>query len=130
MPKKPSTKLALVPSQPADDGVRPPPHLRELGLTLWRDVTESYLFDDPASYTILGLACGALDRAEALRAQIDADGEMIRGKFGVKSNPLLRDELQNRALCARLLGQLGLDLEPIRSGPQSRRGHHRTAPSR
>jgi hypothetical protein len=33
----------------------------------------------------------------------------------VRSHPLLRDELQNRALTARLLGKLGLDLEPVHS---------------
>jgi hypothetical protein len=33
----------------------------------------------------------------------------------VRSHPLLRDELQNRALAARLLGKLGLDLEPVAS---------------
>ena len=43
------------------------------------------------------------------------DCPRARTKTGTRSHPLLRDELNNRALTARLIGRLGLDLEPVRS---------------
>jgi hypothetical protein len=112
--RRPLRSFPVVSRQPVETGVRPPPQLRPLGLALWRDVVETYEFSDPGSYTILGLACQALDRADAIRKQIDKHGEMLTTETGVRANPLLRDEYQNRGLCARLLGQLGLDLEPVK----------------
>ena len=86
-------------------------------MALLRAVVANYEFADPGSIEILYQACAASDRAERCRAIIDADGEMIRTKGGTRSHPLLRDELNNRALTARLIGRLGMDLEPLRSGP-------------
>jgi hypothetical protein len=40
---------------------------------------------------------------------------MIKAKTGLRSNPLLRDELQNRAFLVRALARLGMDLEPVRA---------------
>ena len=71
--------------------------------------------NDPGSVEILFQACASADRAERCRAIIDQDGELVRTKAGTRSHPLLRDELNNRALTARLIGRLGLDLEPVRS---------------
>jgi len=64
---------------------------------------------------MLAQACGALDRAESCRAHISRDGEVLRSKAGVRANPLLRDELNNRAFVVKTLRQLGLDSEPIRT---------------
>jgi hypothetical protein len=62
---------------------------------------------------VLSQACFAASRADRCRAIIDRDGELLRAGKAVRSHPLLRDKLQNRALAARLLGKLGLDLEPV-----------------
>ena len=106
----------MVAPVPAPEHPAPPGKLGETGLALWRSVVESYEFSDPGSTQILFQACRSADRAEACREIIDTDGELVRTKTGARSHPLLRDELNNRALCARLLGKLGLDLEPLRSG--------------
>ena len=117
MPRKPTApKLSVVAPVPAPEHPAPPGKLGETGLALWRSVVESYEFSDPGSTQILFQACRSADRAEACREIIDTDGELVRTKTGARSHPLLRDELNNRALCARLLGKLGLDLEPLRSG--------------
>jgi hypothetical protein len=85
---------------------------------LWIEVTAIFEFDDPGSYEVLAQACAARSRAERCRAIIDEQGEMVRLKGGViRANPLLRDELANRAFTVRALSKLGLDLQPIRSGP-------------
>nr|WP_210328497.1 hypothetical protein [Mesorhizobium amorphae] len=51
-------------------------------------------------------------------AQIDADGAVLRVKGGgLKDHPALKHEIAARSLCIRTLARLGLDLEPLRSGP-------------
>ena len=110
MPRKPTTpRLSVVAPGTAPEHPDPPGKLGETGLALWRSVVENYAFGDPGSIEILFQACRSADRAEACREIIDTDGEMIRTKAGMRSHPLLRDELDNRALCG-LLGKLGLDL--------------------
>ena len=116
MPRKPTApKLSVVAAAPAPVHPDPPGKLGETGLALWRSVVTSYAFDDPGSVEILFQACASADRAERCRAIIDQDGELVRTKTGTRSHPLLRDELNNRALTARLISRLGLDLEPVRS---------------
>jgi hypothetical protein len=117
MPKSPATKLAVVGAQPAGTVPPPPGTLGSFGLDLWRSVVTAYEFSDAGSYQVLYQACAACDRAESCRAQIDQDGEMLRVGKTVRSHPLLRDELANRAFLCRALARLGLDLEPVRSGP-------------
>ena len=89
----------------------PPDGLDAVGEHLWRKVTGTYVFDDPGSYVVLEEACRARQRAARCAKLIDRDGELFEGN---KAHPLLRDELQNRALACRLLSRLGLDLEPIK----------------
>ena len=57
----------------------------------------------------------ALDRAESLSAAIAEDGQTIRTRTSVRVHPGLRDELANRALVARLLSKLGINVEPVKS---------------
>jgi hypothetical protein len=117
MPKRTPPKLEAVPMPPTAHTV-PPPHLDETGAALWREVTSIFEFDDPASYQVLAQACAACSRAEKCRQIIDDEGEMLRLKNGItRAHPLLRDELANRAFCVRALSKLGLDLQPLRSGP-------------
>jgi hypothetical protein len=116
-PRSGSPKLAVVPPQSLAQVPNPPGKLSGAGMTLWRSVLEAYQFDDAASYMVLYQSCAAVERAERCRQIIDDDGEMLRVGKSVRSHPLLRDEVANRALACRLLSKLGLDLEPLRSGP-------------
>ena len=109
-------KLSLVPpSDPSQPG--PPRPLGKHGMALWRSVHAEYLLTDAGGTELLCGACQALDRAEACRAQIDKDGELLRWKGGVREHPLMKAELANRAFVSRSIARLGLDVEALRSGP-------------
>ena len=69
---------------------------------------------DAAGLEMLCSACAALDRAEACRATIDRDGEIIRSKAGPREHPLLKHELAARSFVVRTLARLGLNFEPIK----------------
>jgi hypothetical protein len=114
--------LAVVPDVPPDLP-QPPGKLGAVGMSLWVDIVGSYEFADRGSYETLFQACAAADRAASLRGLIDADGEMVRTKTGVRDNPLIKHELAARAFVVRTLARLGLDLEPVRSGPGRPPGH-------
>jgi hypothetical protein len=114
MARKSGPSLAVVPQHPAVAVPDPPGKLDATGMDLWRSVLGAYEFSDAASYMVLYQSCAAVERAERCRAIIDADGELVRSGKSVRSHPLLRDELANRALACRLLSRLGLDLEPVR----------------
>jgi hypothetical protein len=111
LPKKPQLSVVnLVRTVPA-----PPPELGEYGRSLWTAVLQQYDIVDAGGLETLRQACCASDRAESCRKIIAEDGEMLRTKTGVRSHPLLRDELQNRSLTLKAIQRLGLDLEPIKS---------------
>jgi hypothetical protein len=92
--------------------------LGKFGRNLWDRITSEYDVADAGGLELLTLACQALDRAEALRARIDRDGEIIlRADGGVRDHPGLKHELAARSFVARTLSRLGLDVEPLRPGP-------------
>jgi hypothetical protein len=82
-------------------------------MNLWNNILREFTIDDAAGRELLALACEQLDRAEALKAQINADGEIIQTRNGPKSHPALRHELQARAFVVKTLVKLGLNDEPI-----------------
>jgi len=95
----------------------PPKHLKSDGKELWGVVTREYDLP-PDALTLLRLAAEALDRSQAARREIDKDGlTFVDSKGHPRSHPAATVERDSRAACARLLGQLGLDLEPVRPGP-------------
>jgi hypothetical protein len=117
MARRTESNLTVVGSTP---GIKPPTSpgkLAATGLSLWKDIVAAYQFEDRASYEALYQACCAADRAESCRKQIDADGELVRTKTGVREHPLLKAEIACRAFVVRTLGRLGLDLEPVRPSP-------------
>src|SRR5262245_36230614 len=87
-------------------GAKPPSDLQAPGREVWADVVREHDIADAARLAILKQVCVSLDRAEQCAQQIRVDGVMIEGKGGVRDNPLLRHELQHRALAARLLQRL------------------------
>jgi hypothetical protein len=80
-------------------------------------VLAEYAIEDVGGLMLLQQACSALDRAESLRAEIEADGAIIRTRGTIREHPALRHELANRAFVVKTLQRLGLDVEPLRSGP-------------
>lgn len=95
-----------------------PGKLGKPGAALWRDVMAEYEITDCGGLALLASACASLDRAEACKAQIDRDGEMIRGKAGPREHPLLKHELAARAFMVKTLRTLGINIEgAARPGP-------------
>src|SRR5215471_8985287 len=94
----------------------PPRPLGDHGMALWRSITDDFDISDAAAIELLTLACQALDRAEACRVRIDADGEIstVNGQPG-RAHPLLRDELANKAFVTKALERLGLTTEPTKA---------------
>jgi hypothetical protein len=78
---------------------------------LWDRITKDYELTDAGGMELLTLACQCLDRAEALRAQIDHDGEIQYVKNVPKAHPAIRDEINCRKFIAASLSRLGLALE-------------------
>ena len=98
-------------------GNTPPRTLAEHGGSLWNRVMTEYQIEDVAGRELLALACQQLDRAEALKAQIDVEGEIIQTRNGPKEHPALRHELAGRAFVAKTLLRLGLNVEPLHQRP-------------
>jgi len=117
MARKRGPNLHLIAEAPEPGAVEPPGKLDAVGLSLWRDITGAYEFNDRGSYETLFQACAAADRAAKLHELIDQDGEVIRSKGVVRDHPALKHEIACRSFVVRTLARLGLDLEPLRPGP-------------
>ena len=92
----------------------PPRKLGEAGLSLWNRVQAEYQITDVGGVELLTQACLARDRAEALAAVIEADGERIITKTGIKDHPCLKHELAARSFIVRTLQRLGVTDEVIK----------------
>jgi hypothetical protein len=105
-------------------GLEPPRALGQHGRNLWLKITGEYDVSDIGGQELLAQICEALDRAEALRDQIDAEGEVQKVKGALKDHPLLKHELQNRSFISKGLARLGLAAEvgPIRNIGRPPRG--------
>ena len=57
------------------------------------EFSASGIRSDAAGIELLAQACAAADRAEALRAAIDRDGEVVQTRTGPRAHPGLRAEL-------------------------------------
>jgi hypothetical protein len=113
---------------PAPTLPEPPRILGEPGLMLWRSIQSEFRVVDVGGVQLLLQACLASDRAEALRARIDTDGETITTQTGMRAHPCLKDELAARAFICRILRQLGVTDEPVKAvgrppGPRWRGRH-------
>jgi hypothetical protein len=106
------SKLKIVDGAPSPK-IEPPGELGPAGRALWNRVTSAYRFDDVGGTAMLYECCAARDRVERLRAQIDADGELLVIKGARKAHPLLPAEIAGRAFITRTLTKLGLGIEPV-----------------
>lgn len=100
---------------PGPQSPQPSRPLGEHGAKLWRRATAEYDISDVAGVEMLTLACQSLDRAEALAACIEEDGEIVRTPQGIKAHPAIREELAARGFIVRTLQKLGLNFEPLRA---------------
>ena len=111
-PKSPFSVVTALPLQVPD----PPRPLGPPGLALWQAIQIEYNIPDRGGIEMLLVGCQALDRAERLRACIDADGDVIHTRSGVpKAHPAIRDEVACRAQVMRAIEKLGLNYEAIKS---------------
>jgi hypothetical protein len=95
----------------------PPANLGSAGINLWRSIMADYDISDAGGLALLEQAAFACDRAERLRAEIDAAGEIIHGRNGPREHPGLKGELAVRSFLVRTLQRLGINLEPVRPEP-------------
>jgi hypothetical protein len=110
MPKSPT--FSIVGS--AASIPQPPRPLGAHGSDLWRRVQSQFAIEDCGGVELLTLICQLIDRAERCREIIDAEGEMIHTRTGMRSHPLIRDETQCRALAMRTIDRLGINREAIK----------------
>jgi hypothetical protein len=109
--KKPP--LTLV-SEGGPTGLQPPKPLGDAGRSLWNRVQAEFEISDCGGIELLWQACTAADRAAALAARINEDGEVIRTKTGLREHPCLRAELATRAFIVRTIQRLGINLEAVK----------------
>jgi phage terminase small subunit len=110
-PKTPFSVVSTLPLQVPD----PPRPLGPAGLAMWRAIQAEYNIVDQGGIAMLLVGCHAFDRAERLRAQIDADGEVIRLRNGsIRAHPAIRDEVACRAQVMRAIEKLGLNFEAVK----------------
>jgi hypothetical protein len=109
--KKPALTVVGSPSS----GVQPPRKLGRHGTSLWNAVQREFRVNDRGGIELLAQACGSVDRLEAITARIDADGEVISTRTGLRSHPLIKEETALRALICRTLEKLGITQEQIKT---------------
>jgi hypothetical protein len=111
--KTPNSSLTIV--EPSTfSPIAPSRKLGEAGQGLWDAVQNEFRIEDCGGVELLMQACLAADRAEALAARIDKDGETIHTTTGLKAHPCLKDELAARSFICRTLQRLGITDEAIR----------------
>jgi hypothetical protein len=94
-------------------GLEPPAGLGEAGVRFWRRVQAEYRVADIGGLCLLEQICGAIDTIESITQALAVEGPALRRNGGLRANPLLRDQLQNRAFVARSLERLGISVQEV-----------------
>lgn len=103
------------------NNARPPGHLRAATRRWFAAVVSDYDLD-PHHVRLLTLAAEAWDRGQAAREIIDRDGMTFTDRFGQpKARPEIAIERDSRIGFARLIRELGLDVEPPPEAPRMAR---------
>ncbi len=90
---------------------QPPKHLSRESKSWWREVVSDYDLERH-HLKLLQAAAECWDRTAEARALIQRDGVVIEDRFGQKKpHPACDIERHNRALFARMLRELALDVE-------------------
>src|SRR5215813_5849344 len=105
------------------DGTLVPPHpLGVHGQKLWDRVQTEYGIRDVGGQQILYELCGTADLIQTLVEAIRADGATVQTKFTKRAHPAIRELVQCRALVARLITQLGINVEVVKPVGRPARG--------
>jgi hypothetical protein len=99
--KTPNSSLTIV-EPPTFTPIAPPRKLGEAGQALWDAVQNEFRIEDCGGVELLMQACLAADRAEALAARIDRDGETIHN---VAEGPTK----------GRVLDHIGFDVKDLKA---------------
>jgi len=103
------------------NNARPPGHLRAATRRWFASVVADYDLD-PHHVRLLTLAAEAWDRGQQAREVIDRDGMTFSDRFGQpKARPEIAIERDSRIGFARLIRELGLDVEPPPEAPRMAR---------
>lgn len=95
-----------------------PKGLSAPALAFWRGVQADYNIADSAGLALLEVAARAWDRFEGARKVLDAEGPVIKDRWGQsKPHPAANVERDARAGFLAALRALNLDLEPLKNGP-------------
>ena len=90
-----------------------PPHLSLAARALYRETLAEYVLE-PHQVAILVKSLEALDRCEAARLLVEAEGLVIETRLGErKPHPAASIERDSRAAFLAGMKQLGLDYEPV-----------------
>ena len=88
-----------------------PEHLSGESKTFWQETVEAFNLD-AHHLKELEAACTSLDRIAEARAEVEKAGAYFTDRFGQpKEHPGMKVERDNKILFARLIRELGLDLE-------------------
>lgn len=95
-----------------------PQHLCKAGASLWVRLHAEFVIDDEGGKLLLQTTCEAFCRMREAQALIDAEGAVLADRFGQrKPHPAVAIERDSRTAMLASLKQLGLDVEPAKSGP-------------
>src|ERR1019366_2189247 len=101
----------------------PPKGLSREASSIWRRIVDDYELDS-AGLLILRNAMESLDPLRQAEAAVAAEGLTVKDRFGQsKQNPNLLTLRDAKASLLSHLKQLGLDLEPLHTGPGRPSGH-------
>jgi P27 family predicted phage terminase small subunit len=98
--------------------MKPPKHLSRAGKKIWTDLQTEYQIKDPGGLLILTSAIEAHDRMKQAQAILEAEGMTTLDRFSQpRPHPAAVIERDSRAAMLAAIKALGLDLEPLNSGP-------------
>lgn len=89
-----------------------PSHLSARSRTFWRRIHAEYELEVHQT-EILRRLCEVIDRCDAARERLDAEGVVVLDRFDqLKTHPAVAIERDARLAIARLTRELNLDTEP------------------
>jgi hypothetical protein len=86
--------------------------LGKIGAKFRKSVLSEFEFKSTHDFRRLDLAAHCLDRIEACRLVIEAEGDFIKDRFDQKrEHPALKSERDQKTIFCRIIRELGLDLQ-------------------